>query len=143
MNAGKLHVLIIHFPIALALCALLADLLWLASRRQLFRHSGLYCLVLAALSAVPSVLTGMAAARSQEFVGSYVPIVASHQWWGIATLVVAVLAAAIRLVRHNRLRGRWLAAYGLLMTVLAVGVTLTGHSGGRLVHGKGFLSGLL
>ena len=94
MNIGKLHVVLVHFPIALAIVAGMADLLWVTMRKDALRHTGFYCLVLAALSAVPAVITGVAEARSQQFVGDYVSIVVAHKWWGIAALAFSVLAAA-------------------------------------------------
>ncbi len=142
MNIGKLHVVLVHFPTALAIAACLADLLWVAMRKDVFRHAVFYCLVLAALSAGPAVITGLAAARSQQFVGDYVSIVVVHKWWGIAALAFSVLAAALRVIRWKRLDRWWLAAYCILMVAVVTSIALTGHYGGMLVHGKQFLSGL-
>jgi hypothetical protein len=102
----------------------------------------MYCLVLAAISALPVVMTGLAVARSQEFVGDYLPIVTPHKYLGITSFVIAVLAAGIRLSCRQRLRRWWLGGYCILMLALLVSIALTGHYGGMLVHGKNFLSGI-
>ncbi len=142
MNIGKLHVLLVHFPIALAFCAVLADILWLATRKDRFKDAGVYCLILAAVSALPVVITGLAMARSQEFVGDYLSIVTTHKYLGITSFTIAALAAIIRLSCRQRLKGLWLIAYCVLILALAISIAFTGHYGGMLVHGKNFLSNI-
>ena len=142
MNIGKLHVLLVHFPIALAFCAVLGDILWLVTRKDRFRDAGVYCLVLAAVSALPVVITGLAMARSQEFVGDYLSIVTTHKYLGITSFTIAALAAIIRLSCRQRLKGLWLIAYCVLILALAISIAFTGHYGGMLVHGKNFLSNI-
>jgi uncharacterized membrane protein len=142
MSIGKLHVVIVHFPIALAFCAVLADLLWIVTRKDRFRDAGIYCLVLAAISGLPVVVTGLAVARGPELVGDYVSIVTIHKYLGIASFIIAGLAAGIRLGCRQQLKRWWLIGYCILMLALVVAIALTGHYGGMLVHGKNFLSGI-
>ncbi len=142
MEIGKLHVVLVHFPIALALSAILAEVLWLATKRRAFDEAGAFCLVLAAVSAVPVVVTGLLVAKSMEFVGSEVSIVTAHKYWGIAALVFAVLSAIVRLVHRER-PAKWrLVGYYVCLLFLGMCVSLAGHYGGMLVHGKNFLSNL-
>ncbi|MHC4479478.1 MAG: DUF2231 domain-containing protein [Planctomycetota bacterium] len=140
MNIGKLHVLIVHFPIALACAAVLAELLRLAFREDWLSHCGLYCLTLAAVSALPVVITGLVAAQSQEFVGDYASIVTRHQWAGIASFALALAAAAVRLSHPDRLERWWRIAYWVLLALLMAGIAVTGHAGGMLVHGRNYFS---
>ena len=58
MEIGKLHVLLVHFPIALALSAVLADFLLAITRKDYFRICGHYCLILAAIAIIPTAFTG-------------------------------------------------------------------------------------
>ena len=141
MDIGKLHVIVVHFPIALALCAVLANLLWLVIPKDIFRHSAIYCLILAVVSSLAAIVTGLMKARGENFTGDYVNIVTTHKYLAIASFIFAVLAAGIKLGRP-RLEKLWLAAYWLLMLALAASIVLTGHYGGMLVHGKNFLSDL-
>ncbi|MBM4045286.1 MAG: hypothetical protein FJ279_09245 [Planctomycetes bacterium] len=142
MNIGKLHVVLVHFPIALAFAAGLAEALWWWTRRDSFRQTGLYCLVLAALGAIPTVLTGLAPAEHGELTGDYVRIATVHRNWAITALVSSILAAGLGLWRGPRLTGRWLTAYWVLMAALLASITFAGHYGGVLVHGKDFLSNI-
>ena len=140
MNIGELHVAIVHFPIALALCAVLADLLWLATRKDIFRNAGIYCLVLAAISALPVIITGLIEAWGRQFGGNYLFTVTVHKYLGITSFVIAVLASVIRLSCRQRMKKWWLICYCILMLALAVCIAITGHYGGMLVHGQDFLS---
>ena len=140
MDIGKLHVVLVHFPIALALCAVLADLLWLITRKESFKTAGLYCLVLAAISAIPTVVTGLIKASTKDFAGAYAAIVETHEHLAIACLVIAIAAASIRLRSRGQMKKWWLAIYCVLIIALAVGIAITGHYGGMLVHGKDFLA---
>ena len=137
MNIGKLHVVIVHFPIALAVCAVLADLLWLATRKDSFKNAGMYCLGLAAISAFPVVITGLIKVWGRELGGGYLFM---HKYLGIASFVIAVLAAGLRLGCRQQMKKWWLVGYCVLMLALAICIALTGHYGGILVHGQDFLS---
>ena len=132
--------MLVHFPIALALCAALADLLWLITRKESFKSAGLYCLVLAAISAIPTVVTGLIEASGKEFAGEYATIVETHKYLAIACLVIAIAAAAIRLRSRGQMKRWWLACYCILIIALAIAIPITGHYGGMLVHGKDFLA---
>ena len=140
MNIGELHVVIVHFPIALAVCAVLADLLWLATRKDSFKNAGMYCLVLAAISALPVVITGLIKVWGRDYGGDYLYIVTVHKYLGITSFVIAVVAAGIRLGCRQGMKKWWLASYGILMLALAVCIAITSHYGGMLVHGQDFLS---
>ena len=140
MNLGDLHVVIVHFPIALAVSAVLADLLWLVTRKDIFRNAGMYCLVLAGISAVPVVVTGLIKVWGREFGGDYLFTVTVHKYMGIASCIVAILAAVIRLRCRGQMKKWWLIGYCILMFALAVCIGITGHYGGMLVHGADFLS---
>ncbi len=142
MDIGELHVVIVHFPIALALCAVLADLLWLAKRKDIFRNAGIYCLVLAAISALPVVITGLVETWGRDYGGEYLYMITVHKYLGIASFVIAALAAGIRLGCHQRMKKWWLAGYCVLMLALVVCISITAHFGGMLVHGADFLSDL-
>lgn len=135
MDIAKLHVLVVHFPIALTFAAVLAEALWLITRKETFKHAGLYCLVFAVASALPSIITGMARASSMEFIGDDKAILASHGAWAIVSFVVGVLTVGARLVLL-RLQKWWLwVAYAPMLAFLAVCIAATGYYGGMLVDG--------
>jgi hypothetical protein len=168
MEIGRLHVLLVHFPIALGLSAALADVLWAATRKGILGLCGLYCLVLAAISAVPTAVTGWDLLEDYPFMAEYAPIGAVHRNLAIAATGALVLAAALRLLLRGRLqeapsrnqsrlgdltrcvafgglrmKGWWLAAYAALMALAVALIVAAGHYGGMLAFGKDYLSGWL
>lgn len=142
MDIGKLHVLLVHFPIALALAAALGDILWVWRRKDFFRHAGFYCLLLAALAAIPTVIAGDEHLEQQQYTGEMLQIGETHDDLAMITLGVLLAAAVVRAIRQNRPRRWWLAGYAVLIAAAAVMIIITAHWGGKLTFGPDYLSTL-
>lgn len=140
MNLGKLHVLLVHFPVALTLAAALGDVGWAVCRRDFYRQAAFYCLILAAVAAVPTVITGELHLEGRQYQGQMQSIAETHEDLGIASLCVLAPAAVLRAVRGNRPRGWWLRAYVVLMAAVVALIVLTGHYGGMVTFGPNYLS---
>ena len=128
-NLGKIHFQILHFPIALAMMAVVADLLWLITRRGIFKASGTFLIVAAAVMAIPTVIAGDNLMDSL-FGENPASICQWHANLGITAMGVLIVAAALRLIFVNRQTKWWPWVHGLLIVVAAGLVTLTGHLGG-------------
>ena len=140
MNIGKLHLLILHFPIALSVATVAADLLWLATRRAVFKNAGAYCLAAALIGAVPTVITGLLLLNSLKLEGEVAALADQHQDMGIATLCVLVAAAAARFTWHRWPR-KWLPViYAVLIAAVVVCVSITADLGGDVAFGEDYLS---
>ena len=144
MEIGKLHVLFVHFPIALALSAVLADFLLLVTRKDFFRICGMYCLVLAAIAIIPTAFTGdnLLDMKRPQLKPDYLHIANIHADLAVTSLVLVISAAVIRGFWKNHLKKGWLAVYSVLIVLIFVFISLTGHYGGMLAFGKDFLSGV-
>lgn len=140
---GKLHLLVLHFPLALIIVAALADALWLWRRKPLFREAGYYCILLGALAAIPAMITGSILLDTLHPVGEEAALGEMHETLGILTTTFAVLAAGVRAFGRNKLTKMWAWMYGALMAGSLVLVSLTGHFGGMLAFGKDYLSGVI
>src|SRR6202008_2928638 len=125
------HVVLIHFPIALFMVAVLFDLLGQWRKRPGLAETAYDNLLIAALSTAPVLATGLLAWQFQLEGQKLKGILLLH-------LVLAVVSTAmIWLVWwvHFRARRRtvYLPSYCLGVELLAVGlVALTGHLGGFL-----------
>ena len=134
---GKFHLLMIHFPIALVLAAGLGEMLSLWRRSSTPSESVRFCLLVAALAAIPTACLGWLHALAGNGVGSP-QLLLAHRWFG-TTAAVWLVVAAVCSERDSR-RGvrsrsvRLLLMLGILLTVL------TAHLGGRLAHGDDFFS---
>jgi uncharacterized membrane protein len=132
---GKMHLQLVHFPIALAILAVVADLLWLAARRgrfaAAFKASGTFLIVAAAILAIPTVIAGDSL-MEDFYKGNVSGVVQWHANLGIITMCVFILAAGLRLVFVNRLTRWWPWVHGLLIVCAAGLVVVTAHLGGML-----------
>jgi uncharacterized membrane protein len=132
------HVVLIHFPIALFITAVFFDFLASRTKRQSMADAAYYNLLVAAISTVPAVATGIVAWQWQ---------LAGQKLKGILLLHLILAGASTAMIwlvwwLHARARktGEALPGYRLPIELLAIAViTVTGHLGGFLsgVNGPG------
>jgi uncharacterized membrane protein len=129
---GRLHVVLIHFPIALALVAAGAELGDVFSADERWRMVASVNTRLAAAFAVVAAVLGWELAA-----GSAGPLLDWHRWIGTGAAVMTVVSAMLvpRNALHER---RWPYRVSLLAAALLIGVTA--HLGGLLVWGTDFFN---
>jgi len=139
--AGKLHPIVLHFPISLILTTLLAEILGLISGKPIFFQTARFTLILAALSVVFTVPLGWAAAVSKEYPDDYARILWLHRWFGTTTGVLTIFAACLSELSHfRRERAGIRMAYRIALVAASATVTFTGHFGALLVYGINYFS---
>jgi uncharacterized membrane protein len=135
--------MVVHVPIALAVAAAAADILWALTKRPHFRAASGFCLV-AALIATPLVLlTGWERLSSMKLPPAIADLAEDHEHAAIATLCVIAGAAVVRGFWAQQQKKWMLVLYGVLMAALFVCISITGHLGGKIAFGADYLSGLL
>jgi uncharacterized membrane protein len=132
------HVVLIHFPIALFITAVAFDLFAQWTKRLGLADAAYYNLLLAAISTLPVLATGLLAWQFQLEGQKLKGILLLHL---ILACISSLLICLVWWV-HFRARRRTeaLPTYRLAVELLAVGmVALTGHLGGFLsgVNGPG------
>ncbi|WP_353128184.1 c-type cytochrome domain-containing protein [Parapedobacter pyrenivorans] len=136
---GRWHPLLVHLPIGILFVSFVIALV---ARRP--TYSGLapavpFTLLIGAVAAVLASALGFLLA---SYGGYDARTLDFHQWFGIAVAVLSIgvwwiyrrgsgRTAGMRLLVKGRL-----AIFGILMVLLCV----TGHYGGTLTHGKGYLT---
>jgi uncharacterized membrane protein len=128
------HVVLIHFPIALFITAVVFDIIAQWTKRRSLAHAAYYNLLVAAISTVPVLATGLLAWQFQLEGQKLKGILLLHLVLACVSTVMIWLVWWV----HFRARRRavFLPSYRLALEVLAVGlVALTGHL-------AGFLSGV-
>jgi mono/diheme cytochrome c family protein len=134
---GKFHLLMIHFPIALIFAAGLGEG-WSIWRRSLVPSNVVrFCLWIAALAAVPTVVLGWLYAAGGNGASSPLLLLA-HRWLGTtaAGWLVFLATCSERDARHG-------ARSWTVWFLLAAGIgftAITAHFGGLLAHGADFVS---
>jgi uncharacterized membrane protein len=132
------HVVLIHFPIALFLAAVAFDYLALWKKSKALLDAAYFNLVLAAISTVPVVASGLVAwqwaLEGQKLKG----VLLLHLVFGLISSGLIWVVFGIH--RRGRLPGASLRKYRFIVEGMAVVVVgLTGHLGGFLsgVNGPG------
>lgn len=136
-----LHPAVVHFPIALAMTALLFEVLGRGRRLRRLADGGPVLLLLAAVGAVAAVLTGKAAHDAAVVPAGARALLESHEQLGQRAMWVLIALAVVRLVLAARGWYDGWRAWGFVALLAAAAglVGYNGHLGGRLVfdHGVG------
>jgi uncharacterized membrane protein len=133
------HVVLIHFPIALFIAGVLFDFLGQWTKRERLAAAAYCNFLLAALSTIPVLVTGILAWQWQLEGQRLKGILLQHLVLGSASSVLIWLAWAIH-ARARRNPSAVLPGYRLPIEAMAAAVVaLTGHLGGFLsgVNGPG------
>jgi uncharacterized membrane protein/mono/diheme cytochrome c family protein len=127
---GPFHPVLVHLPIGFILLGILFQWLSLWERYAGLAAAIRFTFLLGAISAVLSCLTGLALSSAGEYDAATVQW---HQWFGIAVAVLSFV-------------GYWYAGKPfsskpkIISIVIFVLILITGHLGGTLTHGEGFLT---
>ena len=135
---GRLHPLMVHFPLALAIVAAIVEL-WRAARR----HDGpspfaVTAIWFAAAGGVAAACSGWAnAAYGGESTSVNLLI---HRWGGVAVAVLLVALAITGTTASRAGHAGWSGLWRMGLVLCAGVVAAVGHFGGNLVHGEGYVT---
>jgi uncharacterized membrane protein/mono/diheme cytochrome c family protein len=141
---GRLHFPLLHFPIVLLFAVAALELLVRrrvpADRQAAIDGVTRGMLTVAAAAAVVTAVTGLAHAQGEDFGGASERAFLLHRASGILVAIVAVCAAVAARARARGTPSGLAKALAPMVVVGCLGVTFTGHEGGELVHGEGYLT---
>lgn len=130
------HPLLVHFPIALCIVAVVCELLSYFFKSQWLGIVALINGIVAALAAFAAVVTGLFA-KSLVVSGPAVFVAESHETMGYLVLITSLAFAGIKLYAHLKQTDKLLTtaiAVGLLGIVFTI---VAAHEGGELVYKYG------
>ena len=135
---GRLHPFFVHFPVALILTALVVETLAVVRRDERMGDAARVMITAAAWMSIPAAIAGFARASSEVIAPELQATFAVHRIAGIATPVLAFLAAG--LVAGVRRSGQiWeLFLYRAVLVLAAACAAVAGHHGAELVYGPDF-----
>jgi uncharacterized membrane protein len=129
--SGRLHPLVLHFPLALMLVTIAIYL----SRKPLRIHQAEIFHTLFFLSALTAVVTALMGLFLSTEGGYDKDLLSKHQWLGVAVSVLTLLVwMMVRSEGSSQLRT-------VLMLVTVPVLIIGSHFGGVLTHGEDFLKG--
>jgi len=135
---GALHPALAHFPIALLIAALPAELLARIRKSEGMAVAGRYCVLLGAVSAVLTTLVGFAWAGFGSPDDPW-DTLAQHRLTGLGTALLAVWLLVLCYVGTKPDAKGARTAYLVSLVLTAVLVGLTGFLGGAMVWGTDHL----
>ncbi len=124
------HPVLVHFPIALFIFGLFLDLFGVYGKHDNLIQAGYYCLLGAAVTAVPSYITGLLAYHYAFGGKTIIPLsgMALYHFLFATTTTIFMIALAVRRRKNADVTSGYIAAALLTALLLAV----TGHLGGNL-----------
>ncbi len=137
---GRLHPLVVHFPVGLILFAAFLELFTLGKYHSKLRP-GINALVLAgAAGAVVAATFGLLLAKNEEITGELLNL---HQWIGIGTAVLSLVVLFFLNSVWNKNQMNKIKLFRATLFITAIGVSVAGHFGASLTHGEDFLTDVL
>ena len=133
---GRLHPLVLHFPIGLVLAAATAELLSILTGRESWRAVGIANVRAGAAMAGLTAVAGWALMSAPFIEPSR--LLEWHRWLGVGGATAAIVAAVLSARLRVRSRPRLLAYRATLLGAAAL-IASAGHLGGTLVWGADFL----
>ena len=130
----SIHPLIVHFPIALLIAALVFECLSLVFRVEAWRVTARWCLVAGAIGAAAAVASGLQAEKIAKHSFEIHQVMEQHEQFGIAVLVGSALLSIYGLVDLRRPIPFPRVAYVILLFLVTLTLSLGAHLGGRLVY---------
>jgi len=132
---GRLHPLLVHFPIALILIAAIAELLSMITRFPEWHVVAVANIRAGAAFAIVTAGAGWLLASSRIVEAS--PVLEWHRWLGLTAALAAVAAALTTGDADRPPRQLW--RYRIALIAAAAVVAVAGHFGAVLVWGADFL----
>lgn len=132
---GQFHVVVLHFPIALIIASLLAEVIYAVTKATGLAQAGRFCLWLGTLGALAATFTGWAHLTTSNWADN--SLANQHALLGYimaGVAVAALIAGEWRLRQKENRPARMI--YWLMLLAAAGLVAYTGHLGGILVHGE-------
>lgn len=131
---GHFHPVIVHLPIGILILGIVLQ--WMARKdaKAQFHKAISVSFLLGMISALMACISGFMLSISDDYDEN---LVGWHLWMGIA---VAITSALLYLWHVTKKYVRWQLPMGVLLCVLII---ITGHLGGSLTHGSGYLTNSL
>lgn len=137
---GRLHPLIVHFPIALIVVAAVMELFTFGKFNSKIRPGIIILAAIGALSAMLAAPMGWLLATNEGTSGEVLDL---HKWVGFGTAVFSVFILLFLPKTSGKATPSQIKVYRGILFITAVSVSVTGHFGGSLTHGEDFLSEVL
>ncbi|MRI00682.1 DUF1553 domain-containing protein [Kriegella sp. EG-1] len=133
---GRLHPMVVHFPIGLLVVALFFESLTIGGKRNSLREGIKWMLYAGVVFAILSVIFGWFLKTQDDYSGL---LVQNHQNFGIATAVISIFSLFL-LERSIKGKLKDFLLYRISLAITVLLLIIAGHLGSSLTHGEDFLT---
>ncbi|MFH5885478.1 DUF1549 domain-containing protein [Halalkalibaculum sp. DA3122] len=137
---GRLHPLIVHFPIGAIVIAFLLEMLTMGGKRPDLRSGIRWLIYIGAGTALGAAIVGLMLAYGGNYSES---TIFYHRWGGILTVVLSLSACWFLYRAETRDTRKDLNIYRGALAATVLVLTVTGHFGANLTHGSDYLTSVL
>jgi uncharacterized membrane protein len=127
---GRLHPLVVHFPISLLWVGFILECLQWRKKSDQFLSAIGVILWIGTVTAAIAVGLGFILMNQDDYSGNTITI---HQWSGIASTIFSGLTLYAYLTKEYK-------SYRILFILTVLGVSFAGHYGAMLTHGEDYLA---
>lgn len=134
---GHFHPVVVHLPIGILVIAFILELIRLKTKNEHLNQTIAIVLFYGFISAMISCLFGWLLSSGGDYDED---MLFWHQWMGIS---VAIISGLLWLGKKKLLSfsiNPFSKVYTGLLLIMIVMITLTGHLGGNMTHGNGYLT---
>ncbi|MES2873640.1 MAG: c-type cytochrome domain-containing protein [Bacteroidota bacterium] len=131
---GRMHPMILHFPIAILMLAMLLEFFRFKNEynaQDLYQRFASNLLIIGAISSAISVIMGLFLSKEGTYTGETLQW---HKWAGISVVIIPSL---IYWFRNSSWYRAPLAKFGAIITFFSL--IIAGHFGATLTHGENFV----
>lgn len=136
---GNLHILAVHFPIALLILAAPLELAAVLRRSRKFAFASRANFLIGSVAALIAAALGWIAAANSHYTGDAASLLEWHRWLGTASALVA-LSGVFGLILESTGKARGTLIFQGSLFVLLVLIPIASHYGGSLTYGPDHLS---
>lgn len=129
---GRLHPVVVHFPMAMFIGALGVEVFGLWRKERDYERAAQVMLVVGAVGAIAAAFLGWFAGGF--YLSDRNPILMAHRWLGTAIAIAGLLLLYVA-GTARRTPDRPRTAYWALLGVLTVAIAIQGFLGGTFMHG--------
>lgn len=126
---GSLHLIFLHFPVALINMVAISELIFIIYRTPIFEFASRFMLIAAAIIAPPTALLGLIYSYSASYYGLMEIFLWWHMWFGISTAIFTIVLTFIR-ERFGISK-----LYYICLFLLFLMINVTGFFGGGMTFG--------
>jgi uncharacterized membrane protein/YHS domain-containing protein len=136
---GKLHVLVVHLPIALLPLAGIFELIGMKYNSKPWQFSARLNFIFGAMAALTAASFGWIAAGQSSYMGELAEVLEIHRWLGVFVASLSLLGLLGLWVSRGRLKKTGITLYRIALFTLLIVVPITAHFGGSMIYGTDYL----